>query len=172
MDFNFPPKEGTGIGKMVPHISGDCADIISKMLAYDPEERCVMLLLCCFYFLPLPLFIVVIGFFFWHFFSLSLSLFLPSLTWHQHEMNVQCILSFLLFLSPSVHVVVTFLNRLSARQALKHPYFREMYKAEGMGQEDEKELPAAKKGFAPFKQQRSKKHRKEKGGAPGRVNGD
>ena len=42
-----------------------------------------------------------------------------------------------------------------------------MYKAEGMGQEDEKELPAAKKGFAPFKQQRSKKHRKEKGGAPG-----
>lgn len=39
MDFNFPPKEGTGIAKMVPHISGDCADIIEKLLAYDPEER-------------------------------------------------------------------------------------------------------------------------------------
>ena len=39
MDFNFPQKDGTGIAKMVPHVTPDCVDIISKLLAYDPEDR-------------------------------------------------------------------------------------------------------------------------------------
>ena len=41
MDFKFPPKEGTGIAKLIPHISEECADLIEKLLAYDPEERYV-----------------------------------------------------------------------------------------------------------------------------------
>ena len=48
-------------------------------------------------------------------------------------------------------------NRLSARQALKHPYFREMYKQEmGNNVED-----GEKKGFAPFKPQRRRKREKQ-----------
>jgi len=42
MDFNFPPQEGTGIEKMIPHISKDapeCVDLIVKLLAYNPEDR-------------------------------------------------------------------------------------------------------------------------------------
>jgi renal tumor antigen len=39
MDFNFPPTEGTGIEKMIPHIAADCVDLIQKLLAYNPDER-------------------------------------------------------------------------------------------------------------------------------------
>ena len=39
IDFNFPPKEGTGIRKLIPHVSTECHDLIEKLLAYDPEER-------------------------------------------------------------------------------------------------------------------------------------
>eukprot|EP00948_MAST-09A_sp_MAST-9A-sp1_P001140 g1140.t1 len=39
IDLNFPPKEGTGIRKLIPYVSDDCIDIIEKLLAYDPEER-------------------------------------------------------------------------------------------------------------------------------------
>jgi renal tumor antigen len=39
MDFNFPPNEGTGIEKMIPHIAADCIDLIQKLLAYNPDER-------------------------------------------------------------------------------------------------------------------------------------
>mmetsp|Transcript_17890 Transcript_17890/g.46818 ORF Transcript_17890/g.46818 Transcript_17890/m.46818 type:complete len:441 (+) Transcript_17890:282-1604(+) len=39
MDFNFPPKEGTGITKLVPHVSPECVDLIIKLLAYNPDDR-------------------------------------------------------------------------------------------------------------------------------------
>eukprot|EP00899_Mesostigma_viride_P026692 jgi/Mesvir1/7207/Mv19029-RA.1 len=39
MDFNFPPKEGTGIEKLIPHCSRDCIELITKLLAYNPDER-------------------------------------------------------------------------------------------------------------------------------------
>eukprot|EP00965_Chrysotila_dentata_P199396 6179356-Pleurochrysis_carterae.AAC.5 len=39
IDFNFPPKEGTPLGKLIPHCSADCVDLITRLLAYDPEER-------------------------------------------------------------------------------------------------------------------------------------
>lgn len=39
MEFNFPPKKGTGIEKLAPHIPKDCIDLISKLLSYDPAER-------------------------------------------------------------------------------------------------------------------------------------
>lgn len=39
MDFNFPPQEGTGIEKMIPHINSECVDLIIKLLAYNPEDR-------------------------------------------------------------------------------------------------------------------------------------
>jgi len=39
MDFNFPHKEGTGIHKLIPHVSEDCRDLIEKLLSYNPDER-------------------------------------------------------------------------------------------------------------------------------------
>lgn len=39
MDFNFPYKNGLGFSKFIPHASKDCIDLISKLLAYNPEDR-------------------------------------------------------------------------------------------------------------------------------------
>jgi len=39
MDFNFTNKRGIGINKYLSHVSADCQDVITKMLAYIPEER-------------------------------------------------------------------------------------------------------------------------------------
>lgn len=35
MEFNFPKKEGTGIAKLIPHVSPDVADVIIKLLMYN-----------------------------------------------------------------------------------------------------------------------------------------
>jgi hypothetical protein len=37
--FEFPPCEGSGLGKLLGHVSPDCADLIAKLLAYNPDER-------------------------------------------------------------------------------------------------------------------------------------
>lgn len=39
MDFNFPPKEGSGIEKLIPHVNPECIDLISKLLNYNPDDR-------------------------------------------------------------------------------------------------------------------------------------
>lgn len=39
MDFNFPPREGTGVEKLIPHVGAECIDLISKLLAYNPDDR-------------------------------------------------------------------------------------------------------------------------------------
>ena len=39
MDFTFPPKQGTGIEKLIPHVSADCVELITKLLTYNPDER-------------------------------------------------------------------------------------------------------------------------------------
>jgi renal tumor antigen len=39
LDFNFPPKQGTGIEKMLAHTSPECVDLLKRMLTYDPEHR-------------------------------------------------------------------------------------------------------------------------------------
>ncbi|QDZ18753.1 mitogen-activated protein kinase [Chloropicon primus] len=39
IDFNFPHKEGSGIEKLVPHVSQECCDLLNKLLAYNPDER-------------------------------------------------------------------------------------------------------------------------------------
>ena len=39
MELNFPPKEGSGITKLIPHALDDCMDLIMKLLAYNPEDR-------------------------------------------------------------------------------------------------------------------------------------
>ena len=39
MNFNFPPKKGTGIDKVLPHASPDCVQLIYSMCTYDPDER-------------------------------------------------------------------------------------------------------------------------------------
>jgi len=39
MDFKFPNKNGTGIKNLMNHVSDECVQFISKLLAYDPEDR-------------------------------------------------------------------------------------------------------------------------------------
>ena len=39
IDFNFPPKEGTPLQKLLPHCSAECVELITKLLAYDPDDR-------------------------------------------------------------------------------------------------------------------------------------
>lgn len=39
MEFNFTKKEGTGIGKLIPNVSQDCREIITKMLIYNADHR-------------------------------------------------------------------------------------------------------------------------------------
>jgi renal tumor antigen len=39
MEFNFDKKEGTGIAKLIPNVSKDCQEIITKMLIYNADHR-------------------------------------------------------------------------------------------------------------------------------------
>ena len=39
MEFNFPPKQGTGIDNLIPHASPEAKELIYKMLAYQSEDR-------------------------------------------------------------------------------------------------------------------------------------
>ena len=40
MEFDFPTvAEGTGIPKLIPHVSQDAQDLIIKMLIYNPDNR-------------------------------------------------------------------------------------------------------------------------------------
>lgn len=39
MEFNFPTQKGTGIDKLLSHISKECLDLLKMMLTYDPEHR-------------------------------------------------------------------------------------------------------------------------------------
>lgn len=39
LDFNFPVKVGTGLEKLIPHVSPDCLDLLKQLLIYDPEKR-------------------------------------------------------------------------------------------------------------------------------------
>jgi renal tumor antigen len=40
MEFNFPHvPEGTGIAKLIPHVSPEATDLIIKLLVYNPDNR-------------------------------------------------------------------------------------------------------------------------------------
>ncbi|XP_038072169.1 MAPK/MAK/MRK overlapping kinase-like isoform X2 [Patiria miniata] len=39
MNFNFPPKKGTGIQKLLPHASQESIELIFQLCTYDPDER-------------------------------------------------------------------------------------------------------------------------------------
>lgn len=39
MEFNFPKKEGTGIPKLIPHVSAETTDLIVKLLTYNSDNR-------------------------------------------------------------------------------------------------------------------------------------
>jgi len=39
MEFNFVPKEGSGIAKLIPNVSPEATEIITKMLKYDNSHR-------------------------------------------------------------------------------------------------------------------------------------
>jgi renal tumor antigen len=39
MKFNFPPKSGTGLAKLLPHAPQECLELLTGMLQYDPDAR-------------------------------------------------------------------------------------------------------------------------------------
>lgn len=39
MPFNFPPKKGTGISRLIPKCPAPALSLLYQMLAYDPDER-------------------------------------------------------------------------------------------------------------------------------------
>jgi renal tumor antigen len=39
MDFNFPPREGTGVAPLIPHATPECVDLVCSLLQYDPDAR-------------------------------------------------------------------------------------------------------------------------------------
>ncbi|XP_019953628.2 MAPK/MAK/MRK overlapping kinase isoform X1 [Paralichthys olivaceus] len=39
MHFNFPPKKGTGISRLIPNCPAPALSLLYQMLAYDPNER-------------------------------------------------------------------------------------------------------------------------------------
>lgn len=39
MEVNFPAKEGTGIKRLIPHVSPDGQDLIVKLLTYIQDQR-------------------------------------------------------------------------------------------------------------------------------------
>ncbi|XP_024389105.1 uncharacterized protein [Physcomitrium patens] len=38
-DFKFSQQDGTGIARLVPHASASCVDLLTKLLAYNPDDR-------------------------------------------------------------------------------------------------------------------------------------
>lgn len=42
MNFNFPPKAGTGFAALFKSVSPTCLDLLCKLCTYDPDERCVL----------------------------------------------------------------------------------------------------------------------------------
>lgn len=39
MEFNFDPKPGTGIAKLIPNVTPEAQEIITKLLIYDNSQR-------------------------------------------------------------------------------------------------------------------------------------
>lgn len=39
VNFDFPEQQGVGLPRLIPHVSADCLDLITRQLAYDAEER-------------------------------------------------------------------------------------------------------------------------------------
>ena len=40
MEFNFPHVEvGSGLDKLITHVTPDAADLIHKLLVYNPDNR-------------------------------------------------------------------------------------------------------------------------------------
>jgi renal tumor antigen len=39
VDFNFPPRRGTGIARHLTHCSSDTIDLINQLCVYDPDHR-------------------------------------------------------------------------------------------------------------------------------------
>ncbi|CAF1045439.1 unnamed protein product [Adineta ricciae] len=39
VDFNFPPRRGTGIARRLTHCSSDAIDLINQLCVYDPDYR-------------------------------------------------------------------------------------------------------------------------------------
>lgn len=38
-EYNFAPKQGTGLNALLPNVSAECLELLSSMLLYDPDFR-------------------------------------------------------------------------------------------------------------------------------------
>lgn len=38
-DFKFSQQDGTGIARLIPHASASCVELLTKLLAYNPDDR-------------------------------------------------------------------------------------------------------------------------------------
>ncbi len=39
VDFNFPPRRGTGIARRLTHSPPDAIDLINQLCVYNPDDR-------------------------------------------------------------------------------------------------------------------------------------
>ena len=39
VDFNFPPRRGTGLARHLTHCSADTVDLLDQLCIYDPDHR-------------------------------------------------------------------------------------------------------------------------------------
>jgi hypothetical protein len=39
-EYNFAPKDGTGLAAIMPAVSPECLDLLQNLLTYDPDYRC------------------------------------------------------------------------------------------------------------------------------------
>lgn len=39
MEFNFVKKSGIGLHRLLTNVTPECADVITKLLAYFPDDR-------------------------------------------------------------------------------------------------------------------------------------
>lgn len=87
--MKFPQQEGTGIARLVPHASASCVELLTQLLAYNPDERYIYLLHPA------------------HIKSNGHKIMLIQIRGKQHTKKI-------------------LLCRFSARQALRHSYFKEI----------------------------------------------
>lgn len=41
-EYNFAPKDGTGLAAIMPAVSTECLNLLQNLLTYDPDYRFVL----------------------------------------------------------------------------------------------------------------------------------
>lgn len=95
--MKFPQQEGTGIARLIPHASASCVELLTHLLAYNPDDRYIYLLH--------PAHIKV---------------------YISHKIKSYGHKIMLIQIRGKQHTKTILLCRFSARQALRHSYFKEI----------------------------------------------